>query len=107
MDTDPHNGADECQQFQTDQRSLVHDHALPFPLDVWVSRHLAATARHQGKVDPVDGETPIKPVDGQTHTQVSQLMGKPTLTGIIPGQGVRWKMLCKGVISKKSQVEWH
>ena len=41
----PHNGADECQQLQTDQESLVDDLVLPFPLDLGASRHSAATAR--------------------------------------------------------------
>ena len=68
MDTDPHNGVDKCQQFQTDQGSPLDDFVLLFPLDDGVSRHLATTARQQSRVDPLDGQNPIDPVYWQTHT---------------------------------------
>ena len=57
MGTDSHHGADECQQLQTDQWSLVDDLILPFPLNDGLSRDLAATARQKGRIDPVDGQT--------------------------------------------------
>ena len=62
------SGANEGQQFQTDQWSLVDDLVFPFPLDYVVSRHLATTARQKGSVYLGAGQSPLDPVDQQSHT---------------------------------------
>ena len=42
----------------------MDDLVFPLPLDDGVNRCIAATARQKGRVDPVDGQTPIDPIDG-------------------------------------------
>ena len=46
----------------------MDDTVFPFPIDDGVSRHLAATAKQKGSVNLGAGQSPIDPVDGQTHT---------------------------------------
>ena len=87
MGTKTCNGAYKCQQLLTNQESLVGDLVLPSPLDEVVSRHSAAAARHKHRVDPLDG---------QTHTYGYNTSSKSNA-----------KMLHKGVISKRSPIEWH
>ena len=91
MVVDPQNKVDECQQFQTNQESLVDDLVLPFPLDDGVSRCLAPTTRNQSRDNHIDGPYHLD-IDGQTHTH-----GYNTRAKLI--------MLPKGVAPWKSSVE--
>ena len=91
MGVDPHNEVDECQQFKTNQQSLVDDSVFPFPLDDEVSRYLASTTDRKGEM--------IALMDHKTLT----LMSKPTHLCIIPGQRAKLIMLPKGVAPSKTQ----
>ena len=85
LDTDPHNRADQCQEFQT---------ALPFPLDDGVSRK-------KGRVNPVDGQTPTNPADGQTNTHGYNTRSKSTVDNVMEGEDLQENP--SGVASKKTE----
>ena len=91
MGTDPNNGDDECQQFQTNLGSLVSDLVLPFQLNCGVSRCLAATAKQKSMIDPVDGQPPTDPVDGQTHTHGYNTRSKIKAENVMQGDDLQEK----------------
>ena len=91
MGSDPLNGADECQQFQTDQGSLVDYPVFPFPDDYGVSRHLTCTSRQKGSVKLGAGQTPIDPDDGQTHTHGYNTRLKSKAENVMQGDDLQEK----------------
>ena len=87
---DPHNEADECQQFQTNQESLMDDLVLLFPLHDWVSRHFTATTRQQSRDNHIDGPY-HHDIDGHTHTHGYNTRSKGNANNVAQGDGPQEK----------------